>query len=753
MSDKGKRRKCIVTILYVICMVLVVSGCGKDKSVEEKDANKNYEYGFSDKGFVLDNNIQYAELNCCQYKDGALYFVCSGYIGNSENTNMDEINRLMRFEPETGKTDMLFEFDCEEENIVNHVEDISVVNDDRVAVLESETVNDDIDGITDYILKKNIYSFSGEKKETMELEAVSSANSDWIKKYQMADAKLAASGKVYVLFGRNDNYSGEMYVFDENGKIESRTQIMYYANVIEEDSKGNIFICGEDKENPIVRYYDENSKKLSEPVKEINNISEDDSSVYTTYYKGSENEEILINDGVNLSYYCSEDKRTETICSFNKLNFIGQDIFYVAKCQPEKYICVIYDEMDETTNKYSIGYIEKKEIKADLPVITVVVPKSEYDVAGLSTCILKRYKNNPDYRVEMITYEEFEKGVMEGNTPDIFIGGYYAGAAGIAKYNDKEYFEDLTGYIENDDTLNETVFLDGVLDAITVDGKLPFLMNGFMLQTMTGRKTVIGEYEGKWTIDNFIKCCKEQDSNVDILGDTSSRNMAGILLRDGMEENINWKTGECTFDSGEFGKMLEFCGRYGDGEESYDFDSNTAGKEICNGTRMCMVDVINSVAYMAVNRIALNEDVAYMGFPSKQGGSIEVLPINTMSIFKASEHKEEAWEIIKEVILDTKTEGAIPVLNNEFDEHVEEVKKMVAAGCAVNDVRIDTITEEDINMMKELVKRAVYAGEFSYEIYSVIIDDIYKYFDGEKKLEDTIKIIQDRMEKYVNENR
>lgn len=46
-------------------------------------------------------------------------------------------------------------------------------------------------------------------------------------------------------------------------------------------------------------------------------------------------------------------------------------------------------------------------------------------------------------------------------------------------------------------------------------------------------------------------------------------------------------------------------------------------------------------------------------------------------------------------------------------------------------------------------------GNHSYsgKLEEIISDDVGKYFSDEKSLDDTVAIIQDRMKKYVNENR
>ena len=60
-------------------------------------------------------------------------------------------------------------------------------------------------------------------------------------------------------------------------------------------------------------------------------------------------------------------------------------------------------------------------------------------------------------------------------------------------------------------------------------------------------------------------------------------------------------------------------------------------------------------------------------------------------------------------------------------------------------------SDKEIAVLKELISRAHYQANRSFEC-EVIKDDVDRYLEGEKKLQDTVNIIQDKMTKYVNEN-
>lgn len=107
---------------------------------------------------------------------------------------------------------------------------------------------------------------------------------------------------------------------------------------------------------------------------------------------------------------------------------------------------------------------------------------------------------------------------------------------------------------------------------------------------------------------------------------------------------------------------------------------------------------------------------------------------------------------------DVKEVELLPVSMQGMNKHLEDQKKSFAGGGAMcyDDVMIEKsdLTENDIDTIIGLVKRSKYDDTNNvYNRYSLIKEDIEKYFDGKHSLDETVNIINDRMTKYVNERR
>lgn len=144
---------------------------------------------------------------------------------------------------------------------------------------------------------------------------------------------------------------------------------------------------------------------------------------------------------------------------------------------------------------------------------------------------------------------------------------------------------------------------------------------------------------------------------------------------------------------------------------------------------------------------------------------------NRFGIVPSSEHKDEAWNFIKELMLMDKDanymeHGGFPTSRAAFDalmetcmqdfyknENGDTVANYYSGGYNGYQVTTGPATEEEVQILRDLIKNSKTHESGYGGVKYIIEDDIQGYFDGKRGLDDTVRIIQDRMKKYVNENR
>lgn len=186
---------------------------------------------------------------------------------------------------------------------------------------------------------------------------------------------------------------------------------------------------------------------------------------------------------------------------------------------------------------------------------------------GLVQAVSDFNKTNDRYKVELTEYfpyaqnvsnEEWDNAILNLNTriisgdmPDILDMSNLS----VQIYQGKGLLEDLYPYMEHDPEIRTEDYFENVFEAISLDGKLPYLTDGVAISTMLAGADVVDGSNG-WTIQDLEKV-------LDTYGANSINNLSGasflkvMLQTDG--SFIDWNLGKCSFDSPEFVKNAGIC--------------------------------------------------------------------------------------------------------------------------------------------------------------------------------------------------
>ena len=79
-------------------------------------------------------------------------------------------------------------------------------------------------------------------------------------------------------------------------------------------------------------------------------------------------------------------------------------------------------------------------------------------------------------------------------------------------YQSKGLLEDLYPYIENDPEIQKEDYFENVFEAISLDGKLPYLTNGVAVSTMLADEDIVVGNDG-WTVQELEKVLDTYGAN------------------------------------------------------------------------------------------------------------------------------------------------------------------------------------------------------------------------------------------------
>ena len=164
-----------------------------------------------------------------------------------------------------------------------------------------------------------------------------------------------------------------------------------------------------------------------------------------------------------------------------------------------------------------------------------------------------------------------------------------------------------------------------------------------------------------------------------------------------------------------------------------------------------------------------NDDYMEVGYPSSSGKGTYFNIQNGYGISSTSDNKDEAWNFIKEVLKAKDANNfAFPASKEAFEkqmkkettttEYTDEDGNKVEPKDETNgyeeiEVKIGPATEEEVALFCDMVTHSRLENTNS-DMIEMLVEDISSYFKGdEKDINNVVKVLQDKMTKYVNENK
>ncbi len=428
-------------------------------------------------------------------------------------------------------------------------------------------------------------------------------------------------------------------------------------------------------------------------------------------------------------------------------------------------------------------YLEKIENwNAGRETVTVGVMHLTDNMREATICYNQEH---PEYRVSIkeymgingyTTYEEataaLDRDMVAGKSMDIIAVTY----ADLDKYASKGLLEDLFPLLESSARLRREDVLKPVADTYTLDGKLVALPTWFRLEVVSGRQSMVGERES-WTLPDMIDFFdRYQDEQM--LRCISPEDMLEICLKFYLPCFIEEENGTCAFEQDEFYQILEFAARF-TGKSSYYGWTNIYWGE----TRVLKRNWCVQPDYMSeMPQWFEGEETSYMGYPTPDGQSgilIETSDGNAYAILSNSAHREQAWDYLEYLILEEAERGDyFSILTDKLEQNLnaamQEPYKRDEGGKLVTDregnpvrkileknsfVGSDLVIDryvplpEEIEQLKDLIFRAGHVPGYQEPVMTIVREEAAAYFAGDKDVRQTARIIQNRVQVYLNEKR
>lgn len=342
----------------------------------------------------------------------------------------------------------------------------------------------------------------------------------------------------------------------------------------------------------------------------------------------------------------------------------------------------------------------------------------------------------------------------------------------------QEYLEDLWPYIESDPDLGRESILEAPFRAAEVDGGLYTLFDKVYVHTLVGAESVTGA-RYSWTLEELLKAFSHMPADSTILEYYYDKDTAFYyVFRMVLDSYVDWETGECFFDSEQFRSSLEFVNSF-----PLEFEW-TSSEEVNAEVTERILNERQMLAFKALWRpIDLQFlDAIYgqggraslIGYPMADGspGSTYYLPHNAykMAMSSTCADKEAGWALLRELLLPQyanfddekfaeKGPEALPVNRKDyerlirFDSSSKNTSKMSQSLYNGPTVQYHAATEGELARYEDFLGSIDKIEICDNTLYSLVKECCNPYFAGDKTLDETIQLIQNRVGLYVNELR
>ncbi len=448
-------------------------------------------------------------------------------------------------------------------------------------------------------------------------------------------------------------------------------------------------------------------------------------------------------DGVLRQYSGSEDERWREVLNWSACN-LGGTISKVLQISEDRFLATLFDSVEMGNKSYVL------DRKGEIPEREELVLACYEDMAvHLEEQVVAFNRASEKYRVVIQVYQgeegmvRLDADLVSSNPPDLLDLQWLD----VEKYAGRMVMEDLAPYLEDSAVLDREDYLDGVLDAYTINGRLSCIPSTFIIYTALGRVSQFGEEAG-WDMEKAMELA-ERYPDYSLFGRMGfMANLDFCYSYYVADRFVDWDSGTCSFADGEFCRLMEWIAEHstGNGYEGEEGQDEFSGRM---AVRESLSDLNDLVRYLG----CFDEKAIAIGYPSADGRPLHRTQVwDAVGITAKSRHKEGAWEFM-EYFLSGKAGGqALGFCTNKhaLEQALEET-------VIYSETPPRPISQEEKEQVWEIISEADFNTAVRKarqdRVIDMVLEEMEGYLDGYKSIEDVAAVIQNRVEVMLQEER
>ena len=791
------KRKNYIVILMVICMTLSLSACGKGNSVGN---NTNTDAVYGDKKnsvFEVDNSFESSipkDFNTERMKTSKdnIFIIASKYTENAASESDTSDDASGDASAGDAASDYADEYSMEYDGAVSQTEYKLFCTDiygGNLKELEIPDVKGDdiyIDSL--YVSPSGLAAVGINASSYKDDEYNSTAYIAFYDKDQKLECVTDMSDIFYgneeeyimtSLLGNDGNLiiftDMHIYIYDNKGNEISKTDFKGSIGQSAFTSDGRVIV--EDSGD-----YDSKGIKLSivdlktGKMEEACTLDLDYFISGESLMNGDETADFYYRSDKGIFAYNLNDEEAEKIVDYNASDI--NDSVVTSICIPDRDTLIMLQYKSDYSGNEIVKYtkVDPENVKEKKSITIMTYMASE----GLKTRAYDFNKKNNEYRIDVVDYSDeddpeaaMSTDIAAGKVPDIYDISQGIGKMSVAQAVEKGLLENLDPYLENDPVISRDDILPNVIEAGRIGDGVYTVSSDFAIISLAAKKSEIGDRDG-WTFTEMKEYVDSKDDDVILLDYTDKESLLDMFVTADIDEFVDWQTGECHFDTDDFKALLQICNR-GDKEVDYSEDINSnlmirEGKQLFKQLYMYGYDV-------EVENKLYNNDICYVGFPNINKKGTYASFYNSYAISSESENKEACWEFIRQFLTyEYQSEAvskeiiySIPTRKDVFEEYLRKyttteqytdaygntvypLDEEMGVGGDIS-IKVKPLSKKEEEQFRDIINKATKTLYYNSDLTSIIKEEATRYFNGDKTVDETAEIIQNRMTIYINESR
>lgn len=396
----------------------------------------------------------------------------------------------------------------------------------------------------------------------------------------------------------------------------------------------------------------------------------------------------------------------------------------------------------------------------------IVLLYTDYD-SYLQGLIVEFNKQSDKYMVELETVDDtysyndtvtyVNSRLVSQNSPDLILSSYTF----YEMYMEDKVLEDLMPYLESSSELNVKDYRESVIEPFKKGDALYGIPYEFSISTLGGRETQVGGENG-WSIETFLTYL-EDNPDVQFEWDGDAFGILQFCLKYGMNRFVDYENGTCEFDGEEFKELLMRIDALERKNSSHNQNWSTVMKE---GQKIIAEIYISNFEFYPQMEVEYGDKINFIGYPTTDGDlKCQLTPGSIMGILTKSKHKEGAWEFYEYYMNNYPVRWGfssnVEIFQQDLQKAMEkkfmknddgEQLELPVSNTYPDNEPVYAMTKEQADKILTAIDAAEPFPEEERRLMDIVTSEAVFFFYGNKPLDEVTKLIQNRVQLYLNEN-